>query len=112
MASEEDCRAALATLAERLAGVDPETRAQHVLDRTLSCRIPDLDLIFTGRLHQEGLTDVTTEPSPKAQVRITVHSDDLVALVDGSLGLVHAWATGQFKIDAPLRDLLHIRSML
>jgi hypothetical protein len=112
MASEEDCRAALATLAERLARVDPETRAQHVLDRTLSCRIPDLDVIFTGRLHQEGLTDVTTEPSPKAQVRITVHSDDLIALVDGSLGLVHAWATGQFKIDAPLRDLLHIRSML
>ena len=112
MASEEECLRALQTLAERLAGVDPETRAQHVLDRTLSCRIPDLDVTFTGRLHEEGLTDITTEESPRAQVRITAHRDDLVAMVDGSLGLVHAWATGQFKIDAPLRDLLHIRSML
>jgi putative sterol carrier protein len=39
-------------------------------------------------------------------------SDDLLALVDGRLKMASAWATGRVKIDAGIRDLLKLRSIL
>ena len=38
--------------------------------------------------------------------------DDLVALVDGRLNFALAWATGRVKLEAGLRDLLRLRSLL
>ena len=38
-------------------------------------------------------------------------SDDLVAMTNGDLSFAHAWATGQVRLDASLRDLLRLRSL-
>ncbi|MFC7099066.1 hypothetical protein ACFQQB_72020 [Nonomuraea rubra] len=56
MASVEECRAALAKLVAQFDEIDEEDRAKHVVERTVSCRVSDLDVTFYGRLHHGGWT--------------------------------------------------------
>ncbi|GII79314.1 hypothetical protein Sru01_42960 [Sphaerisporangium rufum] len=115
MATLDECRVALDKLAEQFGELDQETRAKHVVERRLSCRITDLDVIFYGRIHREGL-DPFTETAPAdgrpAEVRIRILSDDLLSLVDGELDMARAILGGRVKIDASLGDLLRLRKLL
>jgi SCP-2 sterol transfer family len=112
MASLAACRTAVKDLGERLSGADDDVRA-HVEDRTLSCRISDLDVVLSGRLSKGALVDVTTKLSTEpAQIRLTVSSDDLVDLVEGRLSFPHAWATGRLKLNASIRDVFKLRTLL
>jgi alkyl sulfatase BDS1-like metallo-beta-lactamase superfamily hydrolase len=111
MATLEECRTALADLAAQLGGMDPAERQRKVADRTLSCRVPDLDVVFNGRLKDGQLIDITTEPRDKAQIRLTMDSDVLIALAAGQLNLIGAWTSGRLKIDASLTDLLRLRTL-
>nr|WP_067465752.1 SCP2 sterol-binding domain-containing protein [Actinomadura macra] len=113
MANEEDCRAALGRIAERLADVDADHLAEHVVERTISCWVPDLGLAFRTRLHAGGLDGFVPDDDPRsAQVRLTVDSDDLVALARDELNPAKAWATGRLKIEASIFDLLRLRRLL
>lgn len=112
MATVEQCEGALAGLAGRLAKVDHAIRKRHALDRSLSCRIPDLGVVFVGSLLDGELQDLRQTTRSDAQVQLTVSSDDLVALVEGRLGVATAVLTGRLKIDASMTDLLRIRSLL
>lgn len=112
MATITQCRAALEDLASRLHTVDESDRRRHSFDRTLSCKVPDLDVTFSGELSDGHLTGITVEPAPKAQIRLTASSDDLVALTAGDLNFAQAWLSGRIKVEASVRDLLKLRSML
>lgn len=119
MANVEECRAALRDLAARLTEIDPETRGQHPPDRTVSCRIPDLRVVFSARLRGGRLEDIRDHAEDNAgpdvlaaQLRFTVGSEDLLALVDGRLGFARAWASGRMKVEASLTDLLRLRKLL
>lgn len=113
MANEEECRAALAQIAARIAELDQKEFAEHVVERTISCRIPDLDLIFQTRIHAGGLDPFERANDAKAaQVCITANSDDLVALANDGLKVSKAWATGRLKIEASIFDLLRLRRLL
>ncbi|GAA2155767.1 hypothetical protein GCM10009760_55930 [Kitasatospora kazusensis] len=115
MASTEQCRAALEQLSRNLAGSDGDVRQAAALNRSLTCRITDLDLTFTGRLQDGRITDVVETPGPppaKAEIRLTMASDDLVALVGGKLNFASAWAGGRVKLEAGFRDLLRLRTLL
>jgi hypothetical protein len=39
-------------------------------------------------------------------------SDDLVAITEGRLAFGPAWASGRVRMEAGLRDMLRLRSML
>jgi hypothetical protein len=112
MATDKECRAALERLAARLATVDGDEHRHNTFDRSMSCLVPDLNVTFSGALSDGQITGITTEPAPKAQVRLTVGSDDLVALTDGHLDFGRAWLSGRVKVEASVRDLLKLRSML
>jgi predicted lipid carrier protein YhbT len=112
MATTTQCRKALENLAGRLRAVDEEDRKRHAFDRTLSCHVPDLDITFSGELRDGHIVGITTEAAPKAQVRLTATSDDLVALTEGELSFGQAWLSGRVKVEAGVRDLLKLRSML
>ncbi|HLV74569.1 MAG TPA: SCP2 sterol-binding domain-containing protein [Vulgatibacteraceae bacterium] len=113
MANEEDCRAALGRVAARLEEVDADRFAEHVVERTISCVIPDLGLAFRTRLHAGGLDPFEPDDDPKAaQVRLTVDSDDLVAMAYDELNPAKAWAAGRVKIEASIFDLLRLRRLL
>jgi alkyl sulfatase BDS1-like metallo-beta-lactamase superfamily hydrolase len=111
MASVAECEEAFHDLAARLAAADPEHRKRADFDRTISCTLRDLDVIFAGRLKGGELIDIRQVPTAKAQVRMTMTSDDLIKLVAGELPMGSAWATGRVKIDAGVMDLLRLRAI-
>ncbi|MFE4977450.1 SCP2 sterol-binding domain-containing protein [Kitasatospora sp. NPDC056651] len=115
MANAEECREALEQLSRNMAKSTGDVRKAAALDRSLSCRITDLDLTFTGRLRDGRIQDVTAAPgtpAEKAEIRLTMTSDDLVALVDGRLAFASAWAGGRVRLEAGFRDLLRLRTLL
>jgi hypothetical protein len=112
MASVEECEAALHGLASMLHAVDPDTREQHAVDRTVSLWISDLKECFTGRLGADGLTDITRGGQHDGQIRLKASSDDVIALTKGELSFPVAWATGRVKVDASITDLLRLRTLL
>jgi hypothetical protein len=86
------------------------------LDRSISCRLTDLEQIVRGRLGSGAVRDLHVVPDdptvPKADIRLTMTSDDLIALTDGRLHFGSAWASGRVKLEAGLRDLLRLRKIL
>ncbi|MBL1094610.1 MULTISPECIES: sterol-binding protein [Streptomyces] len=115
MATLDQCRAALDRLAQNLSSADGKVRGAAALDRSLSCRITDLDVTFLGRLARGSIQDVTCVPGPppdRAEIRLSMTGDDLVALVDGQLNFARAWGSGRVKLEAGLRDLLRLRTLL
>ncbi|RZU48891.1 alkyl sulfatase-like protein [Krasilnikovia cinnamomea] len=111
MASVDECRQALLDLAARL-DANAETRGRLDLDRTLACRIPDLDAAFHGRLADGRLVDITDGDDPRAKIALVANSDDLIAVVAGRLDVTRAVATRQVTIKANPFDLLKLRKLL
>jgi hypothetical protein len=115
MATSEECRQALMQLSENLSRSDGDVHKAAALDRSLTCFITDLDITFTGQLRAGQIHDIVETPgAPRstAQIRLTMSSDDLVDLVAGRLRFASAWAHGRVKLEAGLRDLLRLRSLL
>lgn len=112
MATVDECRAALGKLAERLAANAAQAREKLDFDRSLACRITDLDIAFHGRLQGGQITDLTDGDDPRAKIKLTSSSDDLVALVEGRLNAMSAWTSGRIKIEAGVFDLLKLRKLL
>jgi putative sterol carrier protein len=111
MATVEQCRAALDVISQRIAESDHVARAK-VDRRSLACHLTDLDVTFVGQLDAAGLHDITQVEENSADVTMTMASDVLVALTDGSLSFPSAFATGKLKINASFMDLLKLRSFL
>lgn len=116
LATLEQCQQAVASLVDRLADVDPDVRRKYAVERTLACRVPDLDVVFLARFEEDGtigeVTVAHASTAGTAQVRVAASSDDLIALIEGRLAAPTAWATGRLKIDASMLDLLKLRALL
>jgi hypothetical protein len=92
-----------------------DVRAAAALDRSVSCHITDLDVTFVGRMtggRIEVHDTVQGPPPEKAQIRLALTGDDLVALVDGELHFARAWGSGRVKLEAGLTDLFRLRKLL
>lgn len=112
MATVEECRAALARLADHLAANADEVSRKVNLDRTIVCRVTDLGIAFRGRLRGGELLDVAETDDPDAQITLEAGSDDLIALVDGELDFAKALATRRVSLKASPFDLLKLRKLL
>ncbi|MFF7450882.1 MULTISPECIES: SCP2 sterol-binding domain-containing protein [unclassified Streptomyces] len=115
MATIEECRAALEKLSHTMQRAEGDAATAAALDRSVSCRITDLDITFVGRMTGGRIVvqdTVQGSVKDKAQVRLTMKSDDLVALVAGELNFAKAWGSGRVKLEAGLRDLFHLRKLL
>ncbi|GLF96125.1 SCP2 sterol-binding domain-containing protein [Streptomyces yaizuensis] len=115
MATMDECRSALQRLSDKLTRSEGDVRDAAALDRSLSCHIRDLDTTFTGRLKGGTITvldTLTGPPREKAEIRLAMTGDDLVALVDGELDFARSWASGRIKLEAGFRDLLRLRKLL
>jgi hypothetical protein len=110
VATLEECEEALHKLAARADTSDAQGPHRNV-DRSLTCTLPDLGVVFAGKLEGGRLRDIRQVSESAAQIRLEMSSDDLVRLVDGKLNLGSAWATGRVRVHAGVRDLLLLRSM-
>ena len=112
MATMEQCMTALQGILGDLAAKP----AAQGLDRSLSCRLTDLGQVVRGRLARGAVRDLRTEADgssvEKDDIRLTMSSDDLVALTGGELSFGPAWASGRVKLEAGLRDMLRLRTLL
>ena len=111
MATVDECRTALHGLAAKLAA-NADARGKLDLERTLACRVPDLDTAFHGRLSGGRLLDIADGDDPKAKIALTAKSDDLVALLTGKLDVTRAIASRQINVKANPFDLLKLRKLL
>jgi predicted lipid carrier protein YhbT len=114
MATAEECQKALESLIGRIADMDAKERAAHLADRTLSCRVPDLDLTFVTRLGPDGAEPIrlTDNGTPVAQVRFTANSDTVVAISADPASFMRAWLSGKLKVQGSVLDLLHLRKLM
>lgn len=112
MATQQECERALRQLTTIIAGSGGSNGS---LERSVSCRITDLGVVFSGELHDGQLEDVAqADPATSAQsdIKLATTSDDLIRLVAGSLGFGAAWSSGRLRVDASIMDLLRLRKML
>lgn len=112
MASVDECRQALQELAARLDRNAETVRERIDLDRTLACRITDLDTAFHGRITGGRLVELTDGDDPKAKIALGTSSDDLLALVRGDLDVTSAVTSRRVSIKANPFDLLKLRKLL
>ena len=114
MATADECRKALEGLVGRIAEMTPADRAANFPERTMSCRVPDLGLLFATRIGPHGADPVEEVPpdSPPAQIRFTANSNDLVAIAGDPASFARAWLTGKLKVEANIFDVLRLRKFL
>jgi hypothetical protein len=114
LATADECRKALEGLTARISEMNPDDRAANLVDRTLSCEIPDLGITFVTRLGRDG-ADPVREAGPgdrPAQVRFVANSDIVVSISDDPGSFARAWLTGRLKVHASVFDLLRLRKLM
>lgn len=113
MATAEECRTALEGLTGRIANMDAKDREAHLVDRTLSCRVPDLGLTFVTRLGPDGAepVKVADNGAAQAQVRFTADSNTVLAIANDPGSFMRAWLSGKLKVQGSVYDLLHLRKL-
>jgi predicted lipid carrier protein YhbT len=113
MATADECKAALESLTARIADMEARDRQRHLLDRTMSLRVPDLDVTFVTRLGPDGAEPVRlADDTAQAQVRFTADSDVVVALGADPGLFLREWLSGKLKVHASFLDMLHLRKLL
>jgi hypothetical protein len=114
MATAEECCKALERLLARISDLDAKDRAANLVDRTLSCRIPDLGVTFVTRLSTDGADPVreAADGDEPAQVRFTANSDVVVSISDDPGSFARAWLTGRLKVQGSVLDLLRLRKLV
>ncbi|MEU3348249.1 sterol-binding protein [Streptomyces sp. NPDC006700] len=115
MATIEECRSALGRLSDNMAKAEGDVRDAAALDRSVSCHIKDLDVSFLGRLVDgriEVRDTVQGPPPEKAEIRLAMTGDDLIALVGGELAFAKAWGSGRVKLQAGMLDLIRLTKLL
>jgi predicted lipid carrier protein YhbT len=99
-------------LAARMEANAAQVRDHANLERTLACRVSDLDYAFHGRISDGRLLDLADGDDPDAKIALTTTSEDLVALVAGQLDIPKALAARRVSVDANPFDLLKLRKLL
>lgn len=112
MASTEQVEAILADLVRRLDRIDQSTRAMLPGRRVVEAHCPDLGLVYHTRWDGGELGEVVPGPVERPDIRISMDSDDLVAMSVGDLSFHRAYATGRVRLDATMTDLLRLRAVL
>lgn len=110
MATLDECRTALNRLATRLSTENGGRRID--MDRTLACRVTDLNAAFHARLRAGHIENLADGDNPDAKIKLIIGSDDLIDLVSGRLDITRAVASGRIKIHASVFDLLKLQKLL
>lgn len=112
MATVDECRTALERFVTNLAKNATEAKTRLTMDRTLACRVTDLDIAFHGRILDGQILDLQDGDNPAAKISLTASSDDLISLIDGRLSPASAWASRRIKLHADMFDLVQFRKLL
>ena len=94
--------------------MDAKDREAHLLDRTLSCRVPDLGVTFLTRLGPDGAEPIRVAdngaPQPRCDSPPTATPWWPSPADPGSF--MRAWLSGKLKVQGSVLDLLHLRKLM
>lgn len=112
MATFDQVETILIDLLRRLGQVDDTTRAMLPSRRTIEARCPDLDLVRYAEWRRGDLDLLDEAPIRRPDIRISVHSDDLLLIASGELPFSRAVASNRLRLDASMADLIRLRAVL
>lgn len=112
MASVDQVEDVLVQLLSRLGEVDDATRAILPSLRTIEASCPDLGLVRHALWRRGDLELLDDVPPRRPDIRISVHSDDLLAIAAGDLPFSRALASNRLRLDASMADLIRLRAVL
>jgi putative sterol carrier protein len=113
VATAADVDKTLKDLVRRLNGAEIDHGAQMPEgSRSLVVAIRDLDITYTCVFANGRIESLKKgQASGDEDARITLSSDDLIALASGKMGIGGALLTGRLRVDAGMRDLLMLRQL-
>ena len=112
MATEDQVEQILVQLLQKLGQVDDTTRAMLPSHRVIEARCPDLDLVRHASWRRGDLELLSDPPLRRPDIRISVHSDDLVQIASGELPFSRALSSNRLRLDASMADLIRLRAVL
>jgi hypothetical protein len=112
VATVEEVEEVLGDLLSKLGDVDPNTRAIMPTRRTIEARCPDLDYVRHAEWRDGKLLLLDEPLDRRPDIRISVRSDDLLAIAHGELPFGRAYAANKVRLDASMTDLLRLRAVL
>lgn len=112
MATLQQVELVLEELLQRLGDIEDSTRALLPSRRTIEARCPDLDVVRYADWRQGRITLLDEPPGRRCDIRISVRSDDLIAMSEGRLAVGRAYAESKLRLDASMTDLLRLRAVL
>ena len=57
------------------------------------------------------MTELREGTAEDVDIKMRASSDDLIAMIDGELGLLKSYLSGRIRIEASLSDLLALRKL-
>lgn len=112
MATAEEVEETLHRLMQRFGGLDRSYRSLLPSRRTVEATFPDVGLVYHAYWRDDRLSDLHPGPAPRADIRVSCGSDDLLALANGELRFRRAYATSRLQVEASMTDLLRLRGVL
>jgi hypothetical protein len=113
VATRRDVERTLRGLLKRFDGAKLDGASLPDADRTIACVITDLGVVYRaeyGKGRIDGL-HLSEDGDDDADVRISLSSDELIALSEGRSSLAIALLMGRIRVDAGARDLLLLRQL-
>lgn len=115
METDEDLvarvEAVLQGLVERLGTAAPSARAVLPGERVIEARCTDLAVARRVRWSTAGVEPLAVDGG-RTDIRLEADARTVVALGDGALSVVEAYASGRLRVEASFTDLLRLRAVL
>ncbi len=113
MATEEQVESTMRDLVRRFGSLDETQRALLPSRRVIEAHCPDLQMTWHTELRNGVVEELSPGPAPgRWQIRVTVQSDDLMALYERRLDMRSAYLSDRIQIRASMTDLLRMRAAL
>lgn len=113
MATASEVERTILDLARQFEQVAPQYRAMLPSRRTIQAEVPDLDRSWHAKWSYGELSDIKEgKIDGRADIRIRIDSDDLLAIASGELEFRRAWTQNRLRLDASMTDLLRLRAFL
>lgn len=112
MATADEVEATLTQLMDRFERLQEPYRSILPSRRTVEAVFHDIDRTYHASWRRGELSELRKGPADDADIRVSLTSDDLMAMADGELRFRKAYATDRVRIEASMTDLLRLRSAL
>jgi predicted lipid carrier protein YhbT len=115
IATKKQVREKLRQMITRLDEVDDSVRADLARalphPKMIQIDVTDLEVSFWTELAEGRMGELEEGRAEAVDIRMRAKSDDLVAMIDGELGLMSSFLSGRVRVDASLSDLLALRKL-